>query len=675
MMGDLLQKLADAKAAGWREWIRTEADERAVCEGCWFDIAAAERVRTFFTKYLRHSKGQWAKQPFALMDWQWLQVVAPLFGWKRADGTRRFRRGYIEVPKKNGKALAVDTLIPTPNGWTAMSEIKTGDEVLDENGKRIKVIAATEIMYGHECFLLKFSDGSKIVADADHQWRTGPCSEIRTTREIAALVSRGTREPIYGSQVCVTACEPTPSVPVRCIQVDSPSHLFLAGPGMLPTHNSTLFSGLSLYLLVADHEPGAEVYSAAVDRDQASIVFNEAANMVETSHAFKDRLSVIRSTKRITFLQKHSVYRALSADVPAKEGLNAHAVLIDELHAQKSREMWDTLRYSVASRRQPLHLSITTAGYDRHSICWEQHSYAEQVLLGLIHDSAFFGLIYAASNDDDWTDLMTWRKANPGYGITVIEDQMAEDCQEAQESPAKENAFRRYRLDQWVESETRWLSLEKWDACDGQVADLAGKPCWAGLDLSSTTDLSAFVLVFPIEDHYAVLPFFWVPEEGARRRERRDRAPYVQWIKEGLIQATPGEAVDYDRIRKRINELGQLYSIKQIAIDRWNATQLATQLEGDGFEMVQFGQGYVSMNSPTKKLEQLVLSEQLAHGGNPVLRWMANNVSLETDAADNWKPSKKRSRERIDGIVALIMALGLAEANPTPAVPTWGILI
>ncbi|HEX3998247.1 MAG TPA: terminase TerL endonuclease subunit [Pirellulales bacterium] len=539
-MNELAQKLAEARAAGWAEWIRGEADEQAVLEGCTFDLPAAERVRDFFVKFLRHSKGQWAKQPFELLDWQWESVIAPLFGWKRADGTRRFRRGYIEVPKKNGK--------------------------------------------------------------------------------------------------------------------------------------STIFSGLSLYLLAGDHEAGAEVYSAAVDRDQASIVFNEAANMVESSPALSGRLEVIRSTKRITFPRTRSFYRALSAEVPTKEGLNAHAVLIDELHAQRSRDLWDTLRYAGASRRQPLLLSITTAGFDRHSICWEQHAYAEQVLSGVIHDSAFFAFIKAAALDDDWTDPAVWRKANPGFGVTVSEDQFAEDCREAQESPAKENSFRRYRLNQWVESETRWLSLDKWNACGGEPQEtLDGKDCWGGLDLSSTTDLSAFVLVFPLEDRFAVLPFFWIPEDGARLRERRDRVPYTEWVRQGFIQATPGEVIDYDRIRVRINELGQRFAIRGIAIDRWNATQLASQLEGDGFEMVAFGQGYMSMNAPTKRLEQLVLSEQLAHGGNPVLRWMANNVSLETDAADNWKPSKKRSRERVDGIVALIMGLGVTgEPNSEP---TWGIYV
>ena len=326
--------------------------------------------------------------------------------------------------------------------------------------------------------------------------------------------------------------------------------------------------------------------------------------------------------------------------------------------------MWDTLRYAGASRRQPLHLSITTAGFDRNSICWEQHDYAEQVLSGVTQDSAFFAFIAAAGPDEDWTDPAAWRKANPGFGVTVSEDQFAEDCREAQESPAKENSFRRYRLNQWVESETRWLSLEKWDACDGRIEDLVGKPCWAGLDLSSTTDLSAFVLVFPMDDRYAVLPFFWVPEEGARRRERRDRVPYQQWVKDGFIEATSGEVVDYDRIRAKINKLGESYHIRSIAIDRWNATQLASQLASDGFEITAFGQGFASMTAPTKRLEQLILARQLAHAGNPVLRWMANNVSLETDAAENWKPSKTRSRERIDGIVALIMAISSATTQP-----------
>lgn len=251
----------------------------------------------------------------------------------------------------------------------------------------------------------------------------------------------------------------------------------------------------------------------------------------------------------------------------------------------------------------------------------------------------------------------------PSFGITIDAAQFAEDCQEAQESPAKENSFRRYRLNQWTEQEVRWLKMEKWDACDDDPGQLEGKHCYAGLDLSSTTDVTALVLVFPEDERFSVLPFFWIPEEGSRQRERRDGVPYPQWVKQGLIDATPGEVIDYDRIRTRINELGEQYDIREIAIDRWNATQLATQLEGDGFEIAAFGQGYASMNWPTKKLEEIVLAGKLAHAGNPVLRWMASNVSIETDAADNWKPSKKKS---VDGIAAMIMALGRATTAPPP---------
>src|SRR5436190_4568578 len=532
----LVEKLSLARKQGWDGWIRSEADERAVAAGYRFDLKTAERVRTFFRQFLRHSKGEWANQPFELMEWQWTGIVAPLFGWLRPDRTRRYRRGYIEVPKKNGK--------------------------------------------------------------------------------------------------------------------------------------SCLFSGLGLYLLVADKEPGAEVYSAAVDRDQASIVFNEAANMVESSPHLSSKLQTVRSTKRIVDHRSRSYYKALSADVPAKEGLNAHGILIDELHAQKNRDLWDTLRYAGASRRQPLHLSITTAGYDRHSICWEQHDYAEKVLDGTIEDLSFFGYIAAAGQEDDWTDPDVWRKANPSLGITVSEEQFAEDCKEAQESPAKENSFRRYRLNQWTEQDVRWINMLKWDACASSTANLEGKVCFAGLDLSSTTDLSALVLVFEEDERYAVLPYFWVPEEGAKRRERADRVPYCQWVDDGLIEATPGEVIDHDRIRKKINELKETYDMREICIDRWNATQLATQLDGDGFTVITFGQGYASMNAPTKKLEEIILAGKLAHGGHPVLRWMASNVSIETDTAGNWKPSKKKSIERIDGIVGLVMGLDRATTQPVDVLLT-----
>ncbi len=248
--------------------------------------------------------------------------------------------------------------------------------------------------------------------------------------------------------------------------------------------------------------------------------------------------------------------------MPAKEGLNAHAVLIDELHAQKTRDLWDTLRYAGASRRQPLHLSITTAGYDRHSICWEQHDYAHKVLDGTIEDPAFFAYIAAAGDEDDWTDPEVWQKANPSFGVTIDAEQFAEDCREAQESPAKENSFRRYRLNQWTEQDVRWLSMEKWDACGGALerSGRAGTALRAWISRRRPTS-RRWCWCFPTTSGIDVLPFFWVPEEGARQRERRDRVPYLRWIRDGHIEATPGEVIDYDRIRTQINELGEQYHI------------------------------------------------------------------------------------------------------------------
>ena len=308
----------------------------------------------------------------------------------------------------------------------------------------------------------------------------------------------------------------------------------------------------------------------------------------------------------------------------------------------------------------------TTAGFDKHSICYEIWDYAIKVRDGIVQDPAFLPVIFAADQDDDWKDPATWRKAHPGLGVSVKEDYFAAECAKAQAMPSYENTFKRLLLNMWTESDVRWLAMDAWDKCGGDLPDLAGRECFAALDLSTTTDISAFVLAFPIDGTVHLLPFFFVPAEGVYKRSKKDRVPYEVWLKSGHIEATDGTVIDYDVIRKRINELSEIYQIKEIAIDRWNATQLATQLAGDGFDIVAFGQGYASMSGPTKELEKLVLGQQLNHGDNPVLRWMASNVSIEQDAAGNIKASKAKSTERIDGIVAGIMALGRVIANQEP---------
>jgi phage terminase large subunit-like protein len=389
-------------------------------------------------------------------------------------------------------------------------------------------------------------------------------------------------------------------------------------------------------------------------------VFDIARQMSDANKVLSAMCQHYRVSKTLLIEETGSKYVALSSEVPTKHGLNASGIIFDELHAQPNRDLWDVLSTSVGSRKQPMTVAITTAGHDRNSICREQYEYAIKVRDGIINDSSFLTVIYEAADDDDWTSPEVWAKANPNLGISIKLEYLEQKCKEAQESPAKENTFKRLHLNIWTEQDVRWLSMARWDACigDTNIDDLAGEKCFAGLDMASTTDIAALVLYFPHTD--SLLPFFWIPRENAHARERRDRVPYLQWAQSEHIRMTDGNVIDYDVIRKDIVELGERYNICDIAIDRWNSTQLQNQLDGDGFNVVQFGQGYASMSAPTKELERLILQGALQHSGNPVLRWMASNVSVEIDAADNMKPSKKKSTEKIDGVVAAIMAIGRA---------------
>ena len=436
----------------------------------------------------------------------------------------------------------------------------------------------------------------------------------------------------------------------------------------LPRKNgkTTIASAIALYLLYADSEAGCEIYSAANDRQQAALVFNEAAAMVRQEHNLFNISKIIDSQKRIVYHRFNSFYCAISAEAYTKWGINAHGIIYDELHAAPDRDLWDTLTTSTGSRRQPLTLVITTAGFDRNSICWEQHNYALKVQNGIIQDPTFLPVIFSAPEDADWKDEKVWKSSNPALGTFRNIDEMRTLCKKAQETAALEMTFRRLYLNQWVNSVERWLPMDAWDACNIQVdlKSLQGRTCYAGLDLSSTTDLTALALVFAADDGTCdVLTYFWIPGDTAIQKERKDRVPYRTWAKKGLITLTEGNVIDYKYIQHTLEQLREKYDIAEIAFDRWGATKLSQDLTDAGFLMVPFGQGFGSMSAPTKELMNLVLSKKIRHGGNPVLRWNCDNLVVRTDPAGNIKPDKEKSTQKIDGMVALIMAIDRASRH------------
>ena len=505
----------------------------------WYDEAAAERVLTFFRTYLRHTKGQWAGQPFEPAEWQVEHILKPLFGWKRADGTRRYRIAWIECPRKTGK--------------TAIS------------------------------------------------------------------------------------------------------------------------AGIGLYLLIADGEAGAEVYSAATTRDQARLVWTQARDMVNAHDALKRNVDVYQAS--LTVPRSTAAFKPVSREAGRLDGLNAHGVILDEVHAHPTSEMWDVMATATGARRQPLLIAITTAGvYAPESIGWHQHQHAIAVLEGTVRDDPFFAYIATADKDDDWKDPAIWHKANPGIGSTITEEYLKEQCDRAEAMPSFQNTFRRYHLNQWVEQEDRWLDVDVWDACQVSAPrDLSGQICYGGLDLASTTDITALVLVFPDGDEYDVVTRFWIPGDNIMRRSHDDRVPYDAWERDEHIIATDGNVFDDTAVFQEIMLLRERYDIREIGYDPWGATSLAPKLQAEGVEMVPFRQGFGSMSGPTKELEKLVISGRLRHDGDPVLRWMAANVALSTDPAANIKIDKSKSHERVDGMVALVMAVGRAVSHEDEGVwPSWG---
>lgn len=422
-------------------------------------------------------------------------------------------------------------------------------------------------------------------------------------------------------------------------------------------------SAVGVFALVADREPGSEVYSAATKKDQARIIFGEAQRMVRASPDLLRTIGVYKNNMSVD--QTGSKFEPLSADERTLDGLNPHLVLIDELHKHKSRAVLDVLDTALGARRQPMVWIITTSGDDNpESVYAQENAYAVQVLEGTAKDDSYFAMIYTLDKADAWDNPKVWVKANPNLHVSVKLDDLKRQALKASRSPSALVAFKRLRLNIRTSDATRAINMDLWrqnNAGAFDPASLYGRAFFGGLDLSSKIDLSAFVKLFPPvedEERWRVVCRFWMPEDTVEEKTDRDRVQYRRWIESGLIEVTPGNIIDHNEIRSAVLEDCRVFDARSIAYDPWNAAQLAVNLVEGGAPMFEFIQGLRSYTAPTKELDALLLSRRLDHGGNEVLAWMASNLHVQTDKNENRMPTKKHSIGRIDGMSALIMAIG-----------------
>jgi phage terminase large subunit-like protein len=437
---------------------------------------------------------------------------------------------------------------------------------------------------------------------------------------------------------------------------------------------TALAAGLALYGLWAERRLGAQIYSAAMDRDQASAIYRTASRMVLQDQTLTEDLNCIDSTKRIVNRSDGSFYAALSGDAQTGHSKKPYYVLFDELHTQRTRALYDNLQTGMGSTVNRLFLSITTAGWNRSSICYDVWKRARRVRDNHGKDDPYFlPMLYELKDGQDWNDEKTWAACNPNLGVSISREFLREEYAKAKQSPAYENTFRNLYLNDWTEQAIRWLSMRDWDACDSPLPDVSGEPCWGALDMSATTDITAFVLAFPLSNgRMALLPHFWIPADTARRKETIDGVPYREWEHRGYMTLIPGQRIDSLCVRDDILKIIEPYSVQEIAVDRALAREVIRLLQ-EGFDserVVEFPQTIMHLTGPSKQFERMILGRELVHGGNPILRWMASNVAIEKDKNENIRPVKDRSAGRIDGIVAAVMAVGRA-ATAQPQADWW----
>lgn len=420
---------------------------------------------------------------------------------------------------------------------------------------------------------------------------------------------------------------------------------------------TALSAGIGLYMLFADGESRPEVYSAATVKDQARICFSDAVEIVKATD-LKNYLTPYRNS--IVYELKGGMMKPLSSDYGTHDGLNPSCGIIDEFHAHKDSGMFDVIKSAFGARKQPLMFIITTAGFNKAGACYAYRDNVIKILRGINEDDTLFGIIYTMDSNEEWDNPQMWIKSNPNLGVSLFPNYLEDQVNDAKNRPEAVRNVMTKNVNLWVDAEKTWILDDAWMKCVGitEIEDLRGCECWGGLDLSNVSDITAFVLIFHENDKFQLLPFFWIPEEKMLEKIRKENINYDLWVKAGFVKVTSGNVLDYDFVKADILQIVEIYDLQSSAYDRWNSSQTIIDLQNEGMECNPFGQGYGSMSAPSKEFEKLVLSEKIEHFGNPVLRWMLSSTLIKTDPAGNIKPDKEKSVQKIDGIVASIMALG-----------------
>ena len=627
----------------------------------YFDAEAVEKVITFISK-LKHFTGKYNNQPFLLEPWQKF-IIYNLFGWKkRKDNLRLIRNFYLELGRKNGKALDISTKIPTPNGYTTMGDLKVGDEVFDKDGNITKVTFVTPIKYNHKCYEVTFSDGEKIIADEEHNWLVDRWHKnnfhVETTKEIIDKGYDVVTVPLVNGKDTkeITAIRAVKSVPVRCITVDSPSHTYLCGEKMTVTHNTSLVAAIFLYLLICDGEANPSLILSANSFRQSQIMYSMCSNYLRSID--KKGKYFRRYRDRILFPKNDGKIQTVASEPQKLDGENCSAFACDELHEAVDSKMWDVLATSCGSRDQSLGVAVTTAGFNKNGYCYQFRKSNIEVLEGKKVDDTLFCLIYTLDEEDDWCDESNWIKANPNLNVSVKEEFIEQQVNQAQNNPTQEVSVRTKLLNQWLDSSSSWIPMSFVDKSFAKVEleEFRDEYCYVGVDLGSVSDLTAVSVMIPKDDKIYVKNWAFVPEAAMDGTPNSMR--YRQFRNQGDLIVTDGNVCDYDRIIKLLEEIQEVCPIRKIAYDQWNATQWAIEMTEKGFPLLPFSQSISSMNRPIKELQRLFLQGKIILDNNQVTRFCLGNCVAVIDNHENVALGKESYEQKIDVAVAMADAVG-----------------